>query len=245
MPNNATMSIYGLWVHDNTIFEDMNLPDDVDASLVEAKILFDCFDLEILYPDWDFMKTAISVWSAAELPTWERIDRLQYLDYNPIENYDRMETETSGKDRSLDRKRTTSDAEKTSGVSHTAQENAETTSNKENNVSNSAHNVTGYNTNTPVTDNTDASSQIGSRSGSSSGSSTANTGSSTDSTRDGTDNTTEGEQENLVRNLRIHGNIGVLTSQKMILEELEMSPQINIVNYIVESFKRRFCILVY
>ena len=245
MPNNATMSIYGLWVHDNSIFEDISLPNDVDGSLVEAKILFDCFDLEILYPDADFMKAAIQIWSAAELPTWERIDRLQYLDYNPIENYDRMETEATGKDRSLDRKRTTSDAEKTSGVSHTAQENAETTSNSENNVSNSAHNVTGYNTNTPVTDNTDQSSQSGSRSGSTSGSATANSGSTTDTSRDGTDNTTEGEQENIVRNLRIHGNIGVLTSQKMILEELNMSPQINIINYIVESFKRRFCIMVY
>ena len=245
MPNNATMSIYGLWVHDNDIFNQLNLPDDVDGDLVVAKILFDCFDLEILYPDWDFMNAAIGIWSAAELPTWERIDKLQYLEYNPIENYDRMESEASGKDRNLDRKRTTSDSEKSSGVSHTSQENSENTSNSENNVSNSAHNVTGYNTNTPVTDNTDQSSQSGSRSGSTSGSATANASSSTESSKDGTDNTTEGEQENIVRNLRIHGNIGVLTSQKMILEELNMSPQINIINYIVESFKRRFCIMVY
>ena len=55
----------------------------------------------------------------------------------------------------------------------------------------------------------------------------------------------QNEKENTLRSSRIHGNIGTVTAQKMIKEELEISPQINVINYITESFKKRFCILVY
>ena len=44
---------------------------------------------------------------------------------------------------------------------------------------------------------------------------------------------------------RIHGNIGVTTSQQMLEQELEVAPKLNITNYIVDSFKKRFCLLVY
>lgn len=41
------------------------------------------------------------------------------------------------------------------------------------------------------------------------------------------------------------GNIGVTTSQQMLESELELAPKLNVFNYIIESFKNRFCILVY
>ena len=44
---------------------------------------------------------------------------------------------------------------------------------------------------------------------------------------------------------RIKGNIGVTTSQQMLEQELEVAPKLNIINYIVDSFKKRFCLLVY
>lgn len=43
---------------------------------------------------------------------------------------------------------------------------------------------------------------------------------------------------------RIWGNVGVTTTQQMIEEERRVS-QFNISDYIIESFKRRFCLLVY
>ena len=43
----------------------------------------------------------------------------------------------------------------------------------------------------------------------------------------------------------IHGNIGVTTSQQMLESELMIAPKLNVFNYIIESFKQRFCILVY
>lgn len=43
---------------------------------------------------------------------------------------------------------------------------------------------------------------------------------------------------------RVHGNIGVTTSQQMLEEERRVL-QFNIMDIIIDSFKRRFCLLVY
>ena len=225
MPNRSTISIWGLWTHDQTIFDDMAIPASIDGSLLVDNILLQCSELEILYPDAGFLKSAIAIWSKAELPTWDKLAELNGLQYNPIENYDRTETETVGRDK----KRTMH--EKSSGASH-AEQNTEENSN---NAGSSSHNVTGYNTNTPVTENTDNSTGAASRNASVKD----NSGSS--SSRDGN----EGEQENQIRQSRIHGNIGVTSSQEMIKQSIDLAPQLNVINYITESFKLKFCILVY
>ena len=47
------------------------------------------------------------------------------------------------------------------------------------------------------------------------------------------------------RESRIHGNIGVTTSQQMLEQEIEVAPKLNIINLMIESFKNRFCIMVW
>lgn len=44
---------------------------------------------------------------------------------------------------------------------------------------------------------------------------------------------------------RVHGNIGVTTSQQMLQSELDIAPKLNIYDYIINSFKNRFCLQVY
>ena len=53
-----------------------------------------------------------------------------------------------------------------------------------------------------------------------------------------------GESTDTKRKARIWGNVGVTTTQQMIEEERRVS-QFNISDYIIESFKRRFCLLIY
>lgn len=57
--------------------------------------------------------------------------------------------------------------------------------------------------------------------------------------RSGTDNNT------ITRNSHIAGNIGVTTSQQMLEQELLVAPKLNVYNYIMESFKNRFCLEVW
>lgn len=44
---------------------------------------------------------------------------------------------------------------------------------------------------------------------------------------------------------RVHGNIGVTTSQQMATQELELAEKLDIYRYIITDFKRRFCIPLY
>lgn len=53
----------------------------------------------------------------------------------------------------------------------------------------------------------------------------------------------KGKTDNTITTTRT-GNIGVTTTQKMITEEREVS-DFSTIKYIVESFKRRFCIMIY
>ena len=53
-----------------------------------------------------------------------------------------------------------------------------------------------------------------------------------------------GASTDVKRQARIWGNVGVTTTQQMIGEERRVS-EFNISDYIIDSFKRRFCLLVY
>lgn len=205
----ATMSILALYNWDDTIFDNLLLPEQVERDTLIYNLLFDCGELELLYPDFESMKNFIGIWSAKEIPTWERIMRAALSDYNPIENYNRTETWTENTDGS----RVIDNVQNSSGSST----NTDTTTGK----------VAGYNADTLVVrDGTDGSGKI-------------------DSSSSVTDAGTETRKDIVTRSGNVSGNIGVTTSQQMLEQELEISPKLNIYDYIIGSFKNRFCLLVY
>lgn len=79
----------------------------------------------------------------------------------------------------------------------------------------------------------------------------------TTETHDDTDTLTLNTQENFThgekiehegsseRNVLAYGNIGVTTSQDMLTQEMEIAKIIQVIPIIIESFKNRFCLLVY
>lgn len=89
-------SILGLYLFDNSIFDNMETPAGIDKTLLTDHIILECSELECLYPDPDFMKGAIQIWSRAEKWNWEHLYNLTQLEYNPIWNKDGtiIETET-------------------------------------------------------------------------------------------------------------------------------------------------------
>lgn len=216
--NRATLTILGLMAYDSeNLFSDFNIPDGVDKELTINNILFECGGLELLYPDYDYMQNAIALWSERELPTWERIKKLADLEYNPIENYDRYENSTDAENR----QKTNA---KNDNISNSAKSNSV-------NSSDDVNRVAGYNSDTLGVESRNTGSGVshGETSGNSS------------------QDTQENESENTgrVHSSRIHGNVGVTTPAQMIESELEIYPYLNLVNIITDSFKKRFCLLVY
>ena len=71
-----------------------------------------------------------------------------------------------------------------------------------------------------------------------------NTGTGNMSSEGTTSGTSSGKtKEKLER--REYGNIGVTTTQAMMTEEIELRKKNNPIDYIVKSFKARFCLLIY
>lgn len=97
MSRGATLSVLGIYNVDNTIFDNMEFPDgftDEQKEIVKNSILVEGAELECLYPSAYFLKTIIGIWSRKELPYWQRVYNASLLEYNPIENYRRTETES-------------------------------------------------------------------------------------------------------------------------------------------------------
>lgn len=89
---NMELSIRGLYLADNTIFDSLVIPSQLDHDTAVATILLNCSELEVLYPDPDMMKESIGYWSARRTREWAMIYASLYKeDYDPFTDYDRNE----------------------------------------------------------------------------------------------------------------------------------------------------------
>ena len=180
----GTMSLLGLWTANKGIFDFFQIPAALNKQTLVDNLLMECAELEVIYPDAEFMRDAIGAWSAAECDKWEELEKTLHYEYDPISNYDRHEEWTD-------------DTEGSSTATSTA-----------------TGKQAGYNSQELVT--SDGSESGGSSSGKSSS-----------------------KHAGIVR-----GNIGVTTSQQMI-EEQRKVVNFCVYDVIIDSFQRRFCLLVY
>lgn len=102
----AMLSILSLYAYDNTIFDDLELPEDVDRQTIIDKICYDNAELSLLYIDPAAVKLLIKNWSTTQVENWARIAEALAAEYSPIENYDRYEdfTDTSSQSTGTTRK---------------------------------------------------------------------------------------------------------------------------------------------
>ena len=204
----ASLSIYGLYTYDNSIFANLTVPNGMSKDDLVVQILTECSDFALIYPNFDFMKMLIGVWSTKEQKIWENLYLSENIEYNPIENYDRNESIT---------RVVNTDAEGTSSGTalNTSGDNGETTTGQ-----------TAYDSNTfKDTSRVQANSNSNSQSVNS----------------ESVKNNSRGT-ETVINHT--HGNIGVTTAQQMIEGFREVS-KFCTYDYIVQSFKDRFCVQVY
>lgn len=97
----ALMSIRGLYLYDQTIFDNMTIPSQLDRDLLVTRLVNDLAELEIIYPDPDIMKTNISNWSAIMGRSWQKMADVLYEDYDPFINISRHEERTTTETRDL------------------------------------------------------------------------------------------------------------------------------------------------
>lgn len=236
MAVSATLSIMALYRYDSTLFDGLQLPEGVDKDTLVDNILLDAASLEVLYPDPVFLNRAITVWSRKRLPVWTELRKTLEYEYNPIDNYDRTETVTEGIERSGSGTSSRSGTNTGSGNSTTETENSSSSSGTNTGTaSNTAYNSDAFaDTAKNVTS--------GSSTGSDEGSST--TTSSSSETISETGETASSSSEDRTMTTHTRGNIGVTTTQQMIMAQREVV-SFNLLDVIEDEFIAKFCLAVY
>ena len=226
--------------YNNDWFGLLNLPPGIDKDTLVNNIMLRGGEFEVVYSNPDFYKSAIGLWSNKHYRTFEKWINALNIDYNPLENYDRMEEWSDAGSRT-----NTGTVSDSGERKNTGKQSTETTVNDnftESGNSTSSDEISAYNSNSFQNDKKNTTN--------SSNSSETNT--TTNSTR--TDNLTESnsntrtdnlsEKTNSDRKGRAHGNIGVTTSQQMLQSELDIAKW-NIYEQITDLFLSEFCIMVY
>lgn len=265
MSTNITMSILGLYEFDNTIFDNMVLPAGLEIDTMKNNILMECAELETLYPNPSFMKTAIGFWSRGRLQEWERVNTLYEIDMSPANEYDYTRTLTGSRNTDTDEHRTKSydlsdrktgtDTKASTGTQSTETESEYENSNESTDTKNltDTDKVSAYNSST--FENRAQSTHTGTDGVEESNSGTAGeTVTRTDNLTDTAtynSNTaktgTEDDQHNgnedtaYSETVTESGHKGFLA--KAVKDALEIKG--TIYDYICEDFKQRFCVLVY
>lgn len=242
------ISVMGLYYADETIFDDMVIPDGVDKDVVKDSILWETAELEVLLTNPDKFKWALSAWSKKRMATWERVWNVMQMQYDPLENYRRNEERTINRE---------SQSSSEGAETGTIQDSGSVNKNESVESASSSHEE--Y-----KPDNTETISKTGYDSGSlqttdqvhrtgedvtdlSVSNETLTTGETTSTNNQASNVQRSGQEsgsDNTEERVLAFGNIGTMTSQQMLMSEIEVA-QVNMVEIIVDEFKDAFCIQVY
>ena len=227
-----------MYQYDSTVFDLFNIPSnfsDMRQNIIDS-ICLECQELEVLYPSVPAMQVAIGNWSNAMQKIWSKLYNTTMLEYNPIENYDRVEESTENATGS-ENENTSGNENITEAIKKTDTLSSKTESNSNGEVINQnvAFNNTDFSNHEKNMTNTD--NQI-----TGSEDNKYNTDRTLGTVKSGKNDRSSSNERKL--NSRIHGNIGVTTSQQMIEEERRVV-MFNITQVIVDDFKQRFCLMIY
>lgn len=90
----VNLSPLGLYNWDQTVFDLMQVPEELDKDTLVENILAETAELEVLYPNPVVFKNLVGIWSAKQIDIWNRLYATTQYEYNPIENYNRYEEGT-------------------------------------------------------------------------------------------------------------------------------------------------------
>ena len=226
--------------YNNDLFGLLNLPPGIDKDTLVNNIMLRGGEFEVVYSNPDFYKSAIGLWSNKHYRTFEKWINALNIDYNPLENYDRMEEWSDTGSRINTGTVSDSGIRKNTGTQSTESSGKDNFKGSGN--STSSDEISAYNSNSFQNDkkNTTNSSNSSETNTTANNTRTDNLSESNSNTR--TDNLSE--KTNSDRIGRAHGNIGVTTSQQMLQSELDIAKW-NIYEQITDLFLSEFCIMVY
>ena len=225
--------------YDNTVFDNFVLPEDISSedliALIIDTILYKYGDTPLFSPDPAVLKFYIGRWSARRGPLWLRYWDAVFAEYDPLHNYDRYEKKTL-----THGKKVTYSGSVTDGTSGTITDTPSGTYKVERDDT-TTDSISADNSTTFVNDrqsvldgetNTSFQNYKEERTFNQYEEKRTYNNSDTNSGKDEEDN-------------HIYGNIGVVTSQTMLISELDLIPRLDFVEYVADDFHNEFCLMMY
>ena len=227
------ITLWGMFQYDKTLFNDIVLPDGIDKDNLVSDIMRNSGDLYPYHQVPEYLKQNITYWFARRLFDFERMYEALRVQYSPIENYDRME------DIKREYKDSGTDTETLTLGSSTTSKNTGTDTSTLQGGGSTEKGVSAYNENGYTNREKDTETQNSTN--------TQQYDSTVTNTRSGSDmtKTDYGKQRTETENTRIHGNIGVTTSQQMIESEMSLRAKYDIYKIISREFEREFLVQIY
>lgn len=242
MSRGILLDIMALYNHDQTLFSAFQVPTSItwvehgpdgDVTHTESipytkqniidNILLECAELEVVYPDSDYMKLAIGTWSTKRLYAWQRIADVLYRKYDPFINIKRREWRETVEDRDLAKSETRDLA------------GSETRDLAGTNDSTVTGNVNAFN---------DSSANGVQRDKVTTDQDTTDTGT-VDTTDTGTVDYTDTGTVTTTDDYHIEGDSAIRDAQDIIKLEVQQRLANDLIDIIIEDFKKRFCLMVY
>lgn len=224
----SRLTLNGFYNYDNTLFDNVVLPDGINKEYVINEIM-KRGDLYTYHQALGPLKRNIEDWFSRRFFDFSMILNALRGEYSPLENYDRKENiSRSHAKNGSDTTTGTNEATTGSTLSHseTVSDSAADTNKS------SAFNAADF----VDVSKTESIKNAGINSNDSTAS---NASSETSATTVYGSGFTESEEN------RIHGNIGITTNQAMAREELELRARYDLYTVIADQFEREFLIQVY
>ena len=219
------VTLNNLKQYDEHILDPVIMPEGLDSDVMRSVMMM---RLGLCYPVYDepeVFKSMLETWIAAHRWNIEHLIAANNHVYDPLENYDRTEDFTDKKTGTHDSEEARDLHESSNGTASTSASDSATT---ENSVS--AFNTPGYDNDTKTT---------------TSGSSSSNTTNGSDTDNTGTVTNSGSMSEDSTHTGRIHGNIGVTTSQQMFQSEIDLVSGYNIYYTICNWIERDLFLQIY
>lgn len=221
MSTTPKITMMGLYNYNGHLFDDMQLPTEIDRELFVNSFLLNYGEYPVIYTNWDIMKFAIGVWSKKWYHSIERIIKTLTEEYDPLHNFDRHEiyTDVEGK---------------TGTTTDSISENVDRSVNMNESTANDTketNEVSAYNSSAYQPDSQTTGELKGSRS----------EDTDEESRRRANSNGTTAEDRNLKHEGHLFGNIGVTESTTMALHELSLRREQNIIDIVADMLFKEVC----
>lgn len=89
----SKITLIGLesFLEPNSVFDELTLPTGIDLETLKGTIFLRCQEFELLYPDPEFMRSAVKIWGMKNYWTFNKWIELINKQYDPLYNKDYYE----------------------------------------------------------------------------------------------------------------------------------------------------------